>query len=90
MSKRSEVKEGTCQKEEMSIRRDVKEKRGRCTQNAVFHNRNDATESKMTREMRCFTIETAVGGREDRRRQTAVAVVFPYARLRKRRLLDAL
>ena len=43
---------------------------------AVFYHRNDAAESKMTRDMQCFTIETAVGGHEGRWCQTAVAVVF--------------
>ena len=59
----------------MSKRRDGKEKRGRCTRNAVFHNRNDAGESKMMRERLCFRIEMAAAGRAGRRCQTAVAAM---------------
>ena len=55
--------------------------RGSCARNAVFYHTNDAAESKIARETRCFTIETAVGGREGRRCQTAVSVMFAYARL---------
>ena len=47
----------------------------------MFHNRNDVAESKMGREMRCFTIETGVGGPEGRRCQMAVSIMFAYARL---------
>ena len=35
--------------------------------------RSDAAESKMAREILCFTIEAAVGGCESRIRETAVA-----------------
>ena len=38
----------------------------------VYH-RSDAFESKMAREVLCFTIDTAVGGRESRRCKMAVA-----------------
>ena len=34
----------------------------------------------MMRDMLCCTTETAVGGREGRRCQTAAAVMFGYAR----------
>ena len=56
--------------------------RGSCARNAVFHNRNDVAESKMTQEIRCFTIEEAVSGQEGRRCQTAVAAMFAYGGLR--------
>ena len=55
--------------------------RGSCARNAVSYHTKDAAESKMAREMLCFTIETAVGGREGRRCQTAVSVMFAYGRL---------
>ena len=38
------------------------------------------SESKMVREILCFTIETAVGGCECRRCETAVAAMVAYAR----------
>ena len=39
------------------------------------------SESKMVREMLCFTIETAVCGCEGRMCETAVAAMVAYARL---------
>ena len=60
----------------------------------MFYHRNDAVESKMAREMRCFTIETAVGGRESRTCETAVAgygwLCPRYVRALYCRLVDAL
>ena len=35
-----------------------------------FYHTEAGSESKIAREMPCFTIETAVGGREGRRRRT--------------------
>ena len=40
--------------------------------NAVFFHTEVVSESKMVRKMLCFTIETAVGGCEGRRCETAV------------------
>ena len=39
------------------------------------------SESKIVREMLCFTIETVVGGCEGRRCETAVAAMLAYGRL---------
>ena len=39
----------------------------------MFYHTNDVVESKMVREMLCFTVETAVLGRESRICQTAGA-----------------
>ena len=66
----------------MLFRRDVDQKgmqemSGRSAWIVVFYHRNDATESKMTRELMCFTSETALGGHEGRWCQTV-----GYARLR--------
>ena len=55
--------------------------RGSCAGNAVFYHRKAAFESKIARERLCFTIETAVGGREGRRCWTAGAAMVAYARL---------
>ena len=58
--------------------------RGKCIQrrgNAVFSDTEVVSESKIVREMLCFTIETAVGGCEGRRCETAVAAMVAYARL---------
>ena len=46
-----------------------------------FSHAEVASESKIAREMLCFTIETAVGGCEGRRCKTAVAAMVAYARL---------
>ena len=55
--------------------------RGMCAGNAVFYHTEVVSESKIVREMLCFTIETSVGGREGRRCETAVAAMIAYARL---------
>ena len=54
-----------------------------CAWNAVFSNTEAVSESKIVREMLCFTIETAVGGCEGRRCETAGAamVAYGYGRL---------
>ena len=39
----------------------------------MFYHTNDVAESKIAREMLCFTIETAVVGRKSRICETAVA-----------------
>ena len=41
-----------------------------CGSSGVFYHTNAAAESKLAREMLCFTIETAAGGREGRRCRT--------------------
>ena len=41
-----------------------------CGSSGVFYHTNAAAESKMAREMLCFTIETAVGGPKGRRCRT--------------------
>ena len=64
----------------MSIRSEIKEMLRQCAWNAVFHHGNDAAESKMAREMRCFTVERGVGWREGRCCKTAGAM-FAYVRL---------
>ena len=38
--------------------------RGMCAGNAAFFHREVVSESKIAYEMRCFTIESAVGGCE--------------------------
>ena len=50
--------------------------RGMCAGNAVFYHAEVVSQSKIAREMRCFPIETAVGGCEGSRCETAA-----YARL---------
>ena len=55
--------------------------RGMCAGNAVFFHTKVVSESKMAREMLCFTIETAVRLCEGRRCKTAVADMVAYARL---------
>ena len=42
----------------------------------MFYYRNDAGASKVRGEKRCFTIETAVGGRKGRWCPSAVAAMF--------------
>ena len=49
--------------------------------NAVFSHTEIVSESKMVREMLCFTIETAVGGSEGKRCETAVAAMLAYGRI---------
>ena len=46
-----------------------------CTRNALFYHTEVVSESKMVRGMLCFTIETAAGGCEGGRCETAVAYV---------------
>ena len=46
---------------------------GVMVEHGVFYSTNDMAESKMARETLCFTIETAVVGRERRICETAVA-----------------
>ena len=53
--------------------------RGMCAGNAVFYHTEVVFESKMVREMLCFTIETAVGGCAGRRCETAGAAMVAYA-----------
>ena len=55
--------------------------RGMCAGNAVFSHTKVVSESKIVREMLCFTIETAVCGCEGRRCETAVAAMLAYGRL---------
>ena len=43
----------------------------------VFYHTKDAAESKMAREMLCFTIETDVGGCERRRCWTGRCGLYP-------------
>ena len=66
------------------VKESVKSSRGMCAGHAVFSHTKVDSESKIVRELLCFTIETAVGGREGRRRGTAVAAmvanVVAYAR----------
>ena len=52
-----------------------------CAGNAVFSHAEVVSESKIVREMLCCTIETAVGGCEGRRCETAVAAMVAYGRL---------
>ena len=52
-----------------------------CAGNAVFFHTEVVSESKIVREMLCFTIETAVGGCEGRRCETVRAAMVAYARL---------
>ena len=52
-----------------------------CVGNAVFFHTEVVSESKIVREMRCFTIETAVRLCEGRRCKTAVADMVAYGRL---------
>ena len=52
-----------------------------CRKCCVFFHTEAVSESKMVREMLCFTIDTGVGGCEGRRRGTAVAAMVAYARL---------
>ena len=55
--------------------------RGMCARNVVFSHTEVVSESKIVCEMLCFTVETAVGGCEGRRCETAVAAMVAYARL---------
>ena len=55
--------------------------RGTCAGIVVFFHTEVVSESKIVREMLCFTIETAVGGCQGRTRETAVADMVAYARL---------
>ena len=52
-----------------------------CAGNAVFFHAKVMSESKIAREMLCFTIDTAVRLCEVRRCKTAVADVLAYGRL---------
>ena len=52
-----------------------------CARNAAFYHTEVASESKIVCEMLCFTIETAAGGFEGRRCETAVAAMVAYGRL---------
>ena len=52
-----------------------------CAGNALFCHTRVVSESKIAREMLCFTMETAVGGCEGRRCERAVAAVVAYASL---------
>ena len=52
-----------------------------CVGNAVFFHTEVVSESKIVREMLCFTIETAVRQCEGRKCETAVADMVAYARL---------
>ena len=52
-----------------------------CTRNALFYHTEVVSESEIVCEMRCFTIETAAGGCEGRRCETAVAAMLAYARI---------
>ena len=49
--------------------------------NVAFSHAKVVSASKIVREMQCFTIQTAVGGCEGRRCETAVAAMVAYARL---------
>ena len=62
----------------------VKSSRYMCAGNSVFSHTEGVSESKMACEMLCFTIETAVGGCEGRRCETAVAAMFAPIRLHPR------
>ena len=55
--------------------------RGMCAGNAVFFYAKVVSESKIARELLCFTIETAVRLCEGGRCKTAVADMVAYARL---------
>ena len=52
-----------------------------CAGNAAFSHAIVVSESKIVRQMLCFTIETAVGGCEGRRCETAGAAMLAYGRL---------
>ena len=52
-----------------------------CAGNAVFYHTDGVSESKIAREMMCFTIETVAGGCEGGRCETAVAGMLAYGRL---------
>ena len=52
-----------------------------CAGNAVFYHTEVVSESKIARKMLCFTIETAVGGCEGGRCETAGAAMLAYGRL---------
>ena len=52
-----------------------------CAGNTVFSHTKIVSESKIVREMLCFTIETAVSGCEGRRCETAGAAMLAYGRL---------
>ena len=47
----------------------------------MFSHTKVDSESKIVRKLLCFTIETAVGGCEGRRCETAVAAMLAYARI---------
>ena len=49
-----------------------------CARNAVFSNTEVVSERMRVRDMLCFTIETAVGGCEGRRCETAGAAMVAY------------
>ena len=55
--------------------------RARSARNSVFSHTQAASKSKIVRDMLRFTIETAVGGREGRRCETAFAAMLVYVRL---------
>ena len=55
--------------------------RGMCARNAVFSHTGVVSECKIVREMLCFTIETAVGGCEGRRCETAGAAMVGYGQI---------
>ena len=55
--------------------------RGMCAGNAVFYHTKVVSESKIVREMPCFTIETAMRLCEGRMCKTAGADMFAYRRL---------
>ena len=48
----------------------------------MFSHTKVVSDSKIARDMLCFTIETAVGGCEGGRCETAVAAMLAYGRLR--------
>ena len=52
-----------------------------CAGNAVFSHTKVLSESKIVRELPCFTIETAVGGCEGRWCQTEGAAILAHGRL---------
>ena len=55
--------------------------RGMCAGNAAFFHTEVVSESRIVREMLCFTIETAVRGCEGRRCETAGAAMVAYGRV---------
>ena len=55
--------------------------RGMCAGNAVFFHTKVVSESKIAREMLCFTKETAVRLCEGRRCKTAGAAMLAYGRI---------